>query len=178
MTGGVFLNTHSMEATDAAHSGMSQGLATSHRRRRGLHGRGGLRNLGGTDAGRAYTSDNQRWPPRGCQPRHGHRRVRGREGASTWPGAGSRSSKRSRKFTIVCSSARPRPTSDAQCRSPLPGRRAGGPSGWEGPRRSCVYRSRGRGAAQYELPAAVLRSGCGEGRTAWTDAARATPHRS
>jgi integrase len=28
------------------------------------------------------------------------------------------------------------------------------------------------------IPAAVLRSGCREGRTAWTDAARAPPHRS
>jgi integrase len=60
----------------------------------------------------------------------------------------------------------------------FPGRRAGAPFGREGPRRSGVYRAQGRGAAQYELPTAVLRSGCGEGRTAWTDAARAAPHRS
>jgi integrase len=41
------------------------------------------------------------------------------------------------------------------------GRRPGTPPGREGPRTG-VYRSRGRGAAQYELPAAVLRSGCRE----------------
>jgi hypothetical protein len=45
MIGDVFLNTPSMDATDAARSGISQ-VWPPHRRRRGLHGRGGLRNLG------------------------------------------------------------------------------------------------------------------------------------
>ena len=62
-------------------------------------------------------------------------------------------------------------TKTQRCSVPIP---ASWPMSWrttwpERPRRSSVYRSRGRGAPQYELPAAVFRSGCGEGRTAWTD---------
>jgi hypothetical protein len=47
---------------------------------------------------------------------------------------------------------------------------------WEAARRPRVYGSRGRCAAHYELPAAVLRPGRREGGVAWTHAARTAPH--